>query len=601
MAQTEKLDLQNAGICGGDEFAKAQELAIDGKKEAYDLYLKAALAGNPAAAYMAGQFLDVGLAGGDRTNALFWMAYSYVGRYIPAEDWFRDYFKTNPVPKDGELYSYCIKKAGNGNGAAAFMAGMAHFIGMGAEFDTKKAYEMFALSTNLDNADGACMKALCMIRGAGTERDVDGGLDLLVRTANKGCVRAALEYAKLLEHGFGTQRNRPEALRIYETLAGRKSGEAMYEAGRCYLDEIGTKRDPEMAYSWFSVSQGMGYPEGDFGMSRCMLGGFVDRNAEEGMKLLHSSAERGCTEALMMLGHLYEKKSKLVKDEKDRSMECFTKAAEWGNSSAELYLSRLYQSHGPQRNQKRSFDYALRAAAHGSIEGYFIAGSDLLTGMGVAKDEKEGFRLCCIAADEGFMKAQYDVANCYMHGRGVEKDRTKGFQLHRELSDRGFGKSALIVAEAYYHGDGVKQDYNEAFRLFSTGADNSNPICQYYLGDCYDNGHGVKKDPEEAIKWYSKAAAQGHVVSKKILEDRKIKEILEDESPFATFEKSAREGNAQSMYILGRYYEEGIGIERDPAKAREWYTKAKKRGNAAARRALEDMDKKNSPDDGAKV
>ena len=45
------------------------------------------------------------------------------------------------------------------------------------------------------------------------------------------------------------------------------------------------------------------------------------------------------------------------------------------------------------------------------------------------------------------------------------------------------------------------------------------------------------------------------------------------------------------MYIVGRYYEDGIGINRDLNKAKEWYRKAKKRGNSAAKRALEALEK----------
>ena len=81
------------------------------------------------------------------------------------------------------------------------------------------------------------------------------------------------------------------------------------------------------------------------------------------------------------------------------------------------------------------------------------------------------------------------------------------------------------------------------------------------------------------------------MVSRKIVEDEKSQEILRDQSPFATFEKSARAGNAQSMYIVGRYYEDGIGIEKDLSKAKEWYRKAKKRGNSAAKRALEALER----------
>ena len=48
------------------------------------------------------------------------------------------------------------------------------------------------------------------------------------------------------------------------------------------------------------------------------------------------------------------------------------------------------------------------------------------------------------------------------------------------------------------------------------------------------------------------------------------------------------------MYIVGRYYEDGIGIEKDLNKAKDWYRKAKKRGNSAAKRALDALEKAES-------
>lgn len=51
------------------------------------------------------------------------------------------------------------------------------------------------------------------------------------------------------------------------------------------------------------------------------------------------------------------------------------------------------------------------------------------------------------------------------------------------------------------------------------------------------------------------------------------------------------------MYIVGRYYEDGIGIEKDLRKAKEWYFKAKKRGNSAAKRALEALENSSKSDE----
>lgn len=48
------------------------------------------------------------------------------------------------------------------------------------------------------------------------------------------------------------------------------------------------------------------------------------------------------------------------------------------------------------------------------------------------------------------------------------------------------------------------------------------------------------------------------------------------------FEKSVKEGNAKSQYLLGHLYQEGLGIQKNNIKARSWYKKAALQGNVQA-------------------
>ncbi len=587
------LDMSALGVLKDPDYEKAQELAIEGSTDAYPLFLKSASAGNPAAAYMVSQYLDMGVASGNEMDSVLWALYSYLGYSTDAREWMESHFKADNKFSAKKFVEYCLGLADQKNGAAAFIAGMAYYTGQGVDFDAEKAYALFSRSEEYGNLDGACEKALCMIRGAGRTQALEEGLALLISTANKGNIRAALKYAKMLETGAFVSKNPTKALAIYQHLAQKKIPVATYEAGRCFLDGIGTPKDTSAAYSWFTVAQALGCVEGDFGMARCMLAGIIEDSTKKGVELMTAAADKGCTDAMYMLAQLYGKDGRIVKKNTSLSVEYFRKAADLGKPVAEIRMSEMLESgEGIQKNHPLAVQYAIRAASHGNIEGCYIAGSALLSGNGVAKDEARGFSLCKMASDQNYMKAAYVVANCYMRGKGTAKDGKTGFEMHKTLAEHGFIKSIVVVAEGYYHGDYVEQDFNTAFKLFKEGAEKDNVFCQYYLGDCYDNGRGTKKNSEEAVKWYSKAARQGHTLSKKILEERKVDQILTDESPFATFEKSARAGNAQSMYILGRYYEDGIGIEKDLKKAKEWYAKAKKRGNQAARRALEALEKK---------
>ena len=63
--------------------------------------------------------------------------------------------------------------------------------------------------------------------------------------------------------------------------------------------------------------------------------------------------------------------------------------------------------------------------------------------------------------------------------------------------------------------------------------------------------YSERNDYEGAMKWYQKAAAQGY---------------------------------AQAEYNIGILYFYGVGVERDEAKAREWWEKAAERGHEGAKK-----------------
>ena len=189
------------------------------------------------------------------------------------------------------------------------------------------------------------------------------------------------------------------------------------------------------------------------------------------------------------------------------------------------------------------------------------------------------------------MKAQFSVAEAYSKGRGAKKDSEKAFEIHKNLAENGFGKSQYHVAYSYFEGIGTEKDDKTAFEWFSKGAQNGNVLCQYYTGYCYANAIGTKADEKKAIEWYTRAAEQGHIVSRQIVEDvtgEKIKP-KQDDSPFESYLRAAKNGDADAMFIVGRCYLDGVGTEKDPTEARTWFNKAAAEGNQASKRALNQL------------
>jgi TPR repeat protein len=217
-----------------------------------------------------------------------------------------------------------------------------------------------------------------------------------------------------------------------------------------------------------------------------------------------------------------------------------------------------------------------------------MIGSAYMSGNGVDKDENKGFEWCSRSAEDGYLKSHYILAESYAKGRGVKRDLDKAFELHSYLGEKGYGKSQLYVGTCYLEGKNVKANEKKAFEWFTKGAENSNPVCQYFLGYCYANGLGTKQDEQKALVWYTRAAEQGHTVSKKLVEDYTGNKVVVkgEASPFESYRFSAENGDPEAMFILARYYEDGIGVEKDMNEAKKWYNKAAASGHFGAKKAM---------------
>ena len=580
-------------------FGRAQELAIAEKtEEAFGPYLEAAVLGIPPAAYMVSQLYYSGIGTPeDDGKALTW-AYSVADIFPAAGGWLKEAYPEG-LPSDEELLRIFTQEAKAGNPAGMLMAGRFLEIGRGAEIDVDTAYSLYCSGESLGNPFCTAAKASCLTRGCGVKADAPAGAAIFKDLADRGYISGMLGYADCLEKGIGVKKDRAQALETYKTASNAGCSLAKYHIGRFYLDGIGVEEDRREALTWFELSESAGNPYGTFGIARCTLAGVVN-SVGEGVGMLKDAFEKGCTEAGLMLAQMYAKGNRSVKKDPAKALEYFTKTAMRGNPTAEAVVARTYAAgEGVPKNNAMATKFYIRAGLHGNVEAMFEAGNAYLTGNGIAKDEAKGFRLLSMAADEGFMKAAYLIANCYATGKGAPKDRKKALELHNALAEKGYIRSMVFVGECLYNGDNIQRDVDKAVGWFSKGAEAGNVFCMYWMGDAYEHGNGVPKDMDKAMEWYAKAADKGHVMSRK-----KIQQQKDLESPFDGFMKQAEAGDAQSMYMIGMCYESGVRVEKDPVKAREWYSKAAGQGNEAAKRALELLDQKDqkaTSEDGAEA
>ena len=89
------------------------------------------------------------------------------------------------------------------------------------------------------------------------------------------------------------------------------------------------------------------------------------------------------------------------------------------------------------------------------------------------------------------------------------------------------------------------------------------------------------KDYKHAAEWLEKSAAQGNANAQFMLGsfyEEGLGVPQDHKRAFELFRKAAEQGHAYSQFDLGRRYEKGLGVSQDYKQAVEWYSKSAAQG-----------------------
>jgi TPR repeat protein len=165
------------------------------------------------------------------------------------------------------------------------------------------------------------------------------------------------------------------------------------------------------------------------------------------------------------------------------------------------------------------------------------------------RDKKgaEAFRLMDSLAETGDLDAIGYVGWFTEEGIGVQADPQAAFSFYKKAAE-GVPWVMGRLAQMYEDGRGTEKNPSEAFRWWIRMAETGEFWAPEKVARCYAEGIGTPKNPEEARRWYDRM---------------RIK--LEEES---------KKNSTRAWDNLGRYFFNGLGVERDYGKALECYHKA---------------------------
>lgn len=452
-----------------------------------------------------------------------------------------------------------------GHLAARTLLGIAYSARRGVEQDQVAAVQLFQEAANQGYAHAQLCLAFSLLNGDGAPQDTLRAVGWFRKSAEGGYGVAQYELGCLLydpnfkfgQSDYGKQIGPPktnlrEAAKWYEKAEAQGEEWAAYRLAHMYRNI--SPRSPEKAELWEHKGNELRHGDDFRSHSRRnasdvfsrMIGGGVCPSIDQSKEIetrVSTAAEQGDPDALIAMGHLYERGACI-----STAVGWYDRAAKRGNTDALVRLAWFY------------FD-----------------------GRGVLRDRAYAFELFRCAADQGDFRAQLQLAWMYENGVGVDCNKQIGRELTRKSEETTNTEKLRELAFMYSRGNGVERSEKKAALLYRKAAELGDSFAQYILGNSYEQGEGVAKNYKMAATWYRKAAEQNESSAQYSLALLYLngKGVAKDVDEAAHWcRKAAEQDDADALFLLAQLYESGVGVPQDFRKAIEMYDKVQRSGMA---------------------
>jgi hypothetical protein len=184
-------------------------------------------------------------------------------------------------------------------------------------------------------------------------------------------------------------------------------------------------------------------------------------------------------------------------------------------------------------------------ARQGDVRAMDQLGILYTSGKGVEPDRREALMWFRRAAENGYVSSQYNYAVLLID----ERKESLAINWLKKADANGHVRACHKLGELYHEGRGVPKSSDEAYEYFLRNARNGIPASMKWVAVLWQNGDGTERRPEDAA---------------------------------VIIEYLAELGDATSQVMMGNTYDAAVGVEKDDAKAIEWYLKAARQGSTTA-------------------
>ena len=242
-------------------------------------------------------------------------------------------------------------------------------------------------------------------------------------------------------------------------------------------------------------------------------------------------------------------------------------SASWWTEEYKLAKQYLYGDEDADIPQdfEQAFDLFLLEAENDNPLALYDLGRMTADGLGCEADADAAYgwhekALAVFHAAEEvkpWKYTEYRIGKMYAAGLGTEQDYLQAADWLTLSANQKYKHAQYSLGGLYYHGKGVEQDHITAFALYTKSADQRFPYASFELGKMLRDGIGCVKNQPDA--------------------DFRFKEAF---LGFVSLEEKGHDDKLQ--YRLGWMLLNGVGTEKDEAKAKEYFEKAATVGNPFA-------------------
>jgi TPR repeat protein len=246
-----------------------------------------------------------------------------------------------------------------------------------------------------------------------------------------------------------------------------------------------------------------------------------------------------------------------------------------------------------------------------------------LTGRGFKADTVKAAYWTKKAADQRHLLAQYNLAIFQFNGWGAEWNPFDAYKNFKSCAEHGISEAQYVLAQFLTENLVVPRDWDEAYRWVKRAADSGYAPAKESLKEFERRGHGHPHDTS-----FAKSTLSGSVQSSSAIQltflnfspdtartipdsvllddalkaalltrNREVEKMFAnmnvnndrfklDSSAFGMLVQSADAGSPEALALLGRCYDLGIRVEKDPVRAAMSYCRALRLDSPRAGRLL---------------